>query len=100
MTAPGRIAPNRMEFPMSRLVSRLVTASALALSLVGGLSSTASAQSYNAPAGIPAVTAPGGLEGTAAAGNLQRYEQRLGRATVGPIRIDRVETTGSIRRAR
>lgn len=81
-------------------MSRLVAASVLALSLTAGLSSAASAQSYNAPAGIPAVTAPGGLDGLAASGNLQRYEQRLGRATVGPIRIERVETTGAIRRVR
>ncbi|KQT61025.1 hypothetical protein ASG52_17465 [Methylobacterium sp. Leaf456] len=79
-------------------MTRLVTASALALSLVAGLSSAASAQSYNAPAGIPAATAPGGLEGTAGAGNLYRYEQRFDRNAVGPISVERVETTGSIGR--
>lgn len=79
-------------------MTRFVTASALALSLAAGLSSAASAQSYNAPAGIPAVTAPGGLEGTAAPGNLRRYEQRFDRNAVGPISVDRAETTGSIGR--
>jgi len=79
-------------------MTRLVTASALALSLAAGLSSAASAQSYNAPAGIPAATAPGGLEGTAGPGNLYRYEQRFDRNAVGPITVERVETTGSIGR--
>jgi hypothetical protein len=43
----------------------------LAAALLGlPLSGAAAAQSYTAPAGIPAVTAPGGLEGRAAAANL------------------------------
>lgn len=95
LTAPQAVtAAHPMEFPMTHLV----TASALALSLVASLSSAASAQSYNAPAGIPAATAPGGLEGAAAPGNLHRYEQRFDRSAVGPVSVERVETTGSIGR--
>ncbi len=77
-------------------MTRTLTASALALSLVAGLTGAASAQSYNAPAGIPAVTAPGGLEGSAASGNLRRYEQRFDR--LGTVAVEGVYTTGSIGR--
>ncbi|GJE57002.1 MULTISPECIES: hypothetical protein [Methylobacterium] len=40
-------------------MTRLLTASALALALVGAVPAAALAQSYNAPAGIPAQAAPG-----------------------------------------
>ncbi|GJE77834.1 MULTISPECIES: hypothetical protein [Methylorubrum] len=63
-----------------------------ALGLV--LSTTAFAQSYNAPSGIPAATAPGGLEGIAGPGNVQRYVDRYGRP--GPASVDGVYATGSI----
>lgn len=78
------------------MIARILLGAALGATL----STAALAQSYNAPAGIPAATAPGGLEGMAASGNLQRYGQRLGHTNVGPITVDRVETTGSIRRTR
>ncbi len=79
---------------------RILTASALALSLVAGLTTAASAQSYMAPAGIPAVTAPGGLEGAAAAANLRAYEGRSDRVRPGEVSVEGVYTTGSIRAPR
>lgn len=79
-------------------MSRILAASALALSLVAGLTGAASAQSYNAPAGIPSATAPGGLTGTAAVGNLRRFEQRFERP--GTATVEGVYATGSIGRAR
>lgn len=70
-----------------------ITALALAL---GMAASGASAQSYNAPAGIPAATAPGGLQGRAALPNL--FEDRDGRAVYAPRRAyDGDVTTGSVR---
>lgn len=56
-------------------MSRILAASALTLALVAGLPAAASAQSYNAPAGIPAATAPGGLEGIDGYVNAQRFSQ-------------------------
>ena len=52
------------------MTTRITIAAALGLALSGPLATTAFAQSYNAPAGIPAVTAPGGVEGRAALPNL------------------------------
>lgn len=78
-------------------MSRVLAASALALSLVAGLPTAASAQSYMAPAGIPAVTAPGGLEGAAAASNLRDYEGRSYRAVPGTGQVEGIDATGSIR---
>ncbi|MGU3539902.1 hypothetical protein [Methylobacterium sp. A54F] len=70
---------------MTRLAST-AAATALTLGLFGALATSAFAQSYTAPAGIPAVTAPGGLAGT------PRFEARTGdRDTL---------TTGSLRAAR
>lgn len=68
---------------------RIVAGAALALAL----STAAYAQSYNAPAGIPAVTAPGGLTGTAGPRNVDRYNQRYQQPAV----VDGVYTTGNIR---
>ncbi len=56
------------------MISRLVTGALLGFALT----TAASAQSYNAPAGIPAVTAPGGLEGLAGPTNLHRGAGRHG----------------------
>jgi hypothetical protein len=49
-----------------------------------------SAQSYNAPAGIPAVTAPGGLVGIAGQGNVERYLDRDGRHGTVSVRGSRL----------
>jgi len=68
------------------MISRILLGAALG----AGLSTAASAQSYNAPAGIPAATAPGGLTGTAAPRNVERFVQRHGHS-------ERVVTTGSVR---
>ncbi len=73
------------------MISRIVAGAALGLALT----TAASAQSYNAPAGIPAVTAPGGLKGQAAPGNVDRYAQRYERS--GFVSVDGVYTTGSVR---
>ena len=43
--------------------TRIASAVAAVVLSVSAIASPALAQSYNAPAGIPAVTAPGGLEG-------------------------------------
>jgi len=71
------------------MISRIVAGAALTLALT----TAASAQSYNAPAGIPAVTAPGGLVGIAGPGNIERYLDRDGRH--GTVSVDGVYTTGS-----
>lgn len=70
------------------------------LAVAAGLSATgAFAQSYNAPAGIPAAVAPAGLEGRAALPNLQDYHGRQGRAVV-PRGYEHELTTGSVRARR
>jgi hypothetical protein len=78
-----------MEYSMTRIL----TASVLALSLAAGVTGPASAQSYNAPAGIPTVTAPGGLND---AGAVQRSTVRDTR--LGTLPADADLTTGSVRR--
>lgn len=72
---------------------RILTASTLALSLVAGLPGAASAQSYTAPAGIPAVTAPGGLDGIADASNLGR---RSYQSAPRDVSVETIDTTGSV----
>jgi hypothetical protein len=75
------------------MTTRLLTSTlALALSLSAG---AAVAQSYNAPAGIPAAVAPGGLQGRAAAYNLAEELPGYGRI----VRSDEL-STGSVRRHR
>ncbi|GAB6843459.1 putative transporter YbjL [Methylorubrum rhodinum] len=72
----------------------MITRIVLGAVLGATLSTAALAQSYNAPAGIPAATAAGGLTGTAAPGNVQRYVERYG----APAPVDeRTLTTGSVR---
>ena len=73
------------------MTTRLI-ATAIALTLSTG---AAFAQSYNAPAGIPAAVAPGGLEGRAALYNLTEDRPSYGRA----IRNDDL-STGSVRARR
>lgn len=73
--------------------SRLLAGALLGLTL----STTAFAQSYTAPAGIPAVTAPGGVEGQAALPNLSHSRNV---PTSAPALEDRVTTTGSVVRSR
>ena len=68
------------------MIARLIMGAALGLTLTG----TAFAQSYNAPAGIPAATAPGGLDGQAGVGNADRYFDRYGRPLGG------IYTTGTV----
>lgn len=60
-------------------------------------SSAALAQSYTAPAGIPAATAPGGLDGRAAAHNIREARGRFGHPATGPAIKDGVSATGSLR---
>lgn len=67
---------------------------ALAFSLAVGVTGPALAQSYNAPAGIPAVTAPGGLIGDV--GAVQRSSARDAR--LGTLPADAELNTGSVRR--
>ncbi|MGY2048109.1 hypothetical protein [Methylobacterium sp. JK268] len=73
-------------------IPRLATAlAALALSTGGAL-----AQSYTAPAGIPAATAPGGLEGAAGWRNAaQAIEDRQGIPVRG-FSADRDIATGTV----
>ena len=75
-------------------MSRILTASALAFSLVAGLPAAASAQSYTAPAGIPAVTAPGGLEGSVDASYLGRHSYQ---SALRGASVEGIDTTSSIR---
>lgn len=75
------------------MISRLITGAILGLALT----TAASAQSYTAPAGIPAVTAPGGVNGLAGATNLHRNAVRHGRPAV--LADDGVFVTGSTVRA-
>lgn len=77
------------------MTTRLVTgALLLALSATPGL-----AQSYNAPAGIPAAAAPGGLQGRAALPNLIDAGEGRVRA-VTPRGYDDDLATGSVRSRR
>lgn len=73
------------------MTSRILLGAAFGLAL----SSAAFAQSYNAPAGIPAATAPGGLEGQAASRNVNEYSGRYSRPVRGQADAD--YTTGSVR---
>ena len=75
------------------MTARFIFGAALGLTL----STAALAQSYTAPAGIPAATAPGGLEGRAAVPNLLAERERTNRVgTVYGTTDDLV--TGSVRR--
>ncbi|MCJ2014719.1 hypothetical protein [Methylobacterium sp. J-076] len=60
------------------------------------LSTAAFAQSFTAPAGIPAVTAPGGVEGRAAVPNLIDSRNV---STYGTVTEDGVVSTGSVQRS-
>ncbi|KQQ23129.1 hypothetical protein ASF53_23270 [Methylobacterium sp. Leaf123] len=71
------------------MIARIAAGALLGLALT----TAASAQSYNAPAGIPAVTAPGGLVGIAGPGNVQRYFGHDGRH--GTVAVEGVYATGS-----
>lgn len=73
------------------MTARFILGAALGLTL----STAAFAQSYTAPAGIPAVTAPGGLEGRAAVPNLLNDRGRA----VQVVTPDDL-ATGSLRRSR
>lgn len=77
------------------MTERFLIAAALGLTLSTG----ALAQSYNAPAGIPAATAPGGLEGRAAGPNLIDARGPAVRADA-PYGLADDLTTGSVRRQR
>ncbi|GJD32199.1 hypothetical protein PMNALOAF_3466 [Methylobacterium adhaesivum] len=61
------------------------------------LSGAALAQSYTAPAGIPAATAPGGLSGQAAPRNVDAYAGRLPHAVSGRAGALDTDATGSVR---
>ncbi len=74
------------------MIARIAFGAALGLAL----STAASAQSYNAPAGIPAVTAPGGLVGLAGPGNVQRYTE--GDSRYGTVSVEGIYATGSVHR--
>ncbi|MCI9881695.1 MULTISPECIES: hypothetical protein [Methylobacterium] len=79
------------------MIHRRLTA-ALAIAL--GLSASgALAQSYNAPAGIPAAVAPGGLEGQAGARNVHELRDGRARAAVSQGYQDEIGT-GSVRARR
>lgn len=72
-----------------------------ALAITLGLSASAAvAQSYNAPAGIPAAVAPGGLQGRAADRNFDELVDSR-RQLIAPRDDDRGEiSTGSVRARR
>ncbi|KQO69858.1 hypothetical protein ASF22_17855 [Methylobacterium sp. Leaf87] len=74
---------------------RILVGAALGLAL----SSAALAQSYTAPAGIPAATAPGGLEGRAADRNFHAYTGRLSHPVPGRSGAADADVTGSVRGA-
>ena len=76
------------------MTARILWGAALGLALSTG----AFAQSYTAPAGIPAVTAPGGTEGRAALPNLANDAGRSLRG-YGPrdVIVDDGLTTGTVR---
>jgi hypothetical protein len=90
----GRTGRHRHQ-PMECPMSRILTVSVLALSLAAGVTGAASAQSYNAPAGIPAATAPGGqFDATGTARHSTARDSRLGTLSTDSL------TTGSVQRAR
>ncbi|KQP73759.1 hypothetical protein ASF41_17925 [Methylobacterium sp. Leaf111] len=71
-----------------------------ALAIALGLSASgALAQSYTAPAGIPAAVAPAGLEGRAAAHNLNALRRSHGQPVAQRHLTDDL-TTGSVRAPR
>ena len=79
------------------MTARLILGTALGLAL----STTAFAQSFTAPAGIPAALAPGGLEGRAAVPNALDAARSAPRATVrGVYGADDGLVTGSLRDGR
>lgn len=66
--------------------TRLASISAAVALTFGALLSPVMAQSYNAPAGIPAIVAPGGLDGQGGAYNLRAAERgRYDDLTTGSI---------------
>ncbi|WP_027171232.1 hypothetical protein [Methylobacterium sp. 10] len=75
------------------MTAHLILGAALGLTLSGA----AFAQSYTAPAGIPAATAPGGLDGLAAARNIGEYDSRFSRPVRARIDAGGAVTTGSVR---
>ena len=75
------------------MTARFFVGAALGLTL----STAALAQSYTAPAGIPAATAPGGLEGRAALPNLMEDRGRTLRVGT-PYGTGDDLVTGSLRR--
>lgn len=79
-------------------MTRILTVSALALTLAAGLTGAASAQSYTAPAGIPVETTPGGLIGSTAPDTLRSRVERADPSS--PVTADGVQTTGSVRHGR
>lgn len=81
------------------MTTRFTITAALGLALSVPLAATAFAQSYNAPAGIAAVTAPGGLEGRAALPNLVDV-QGGSRAFAPRGDYDDALVTGSLRARR
>ena len=90
----GLLADIESEAQDISMTARLLVGAALGLAL----SNAALAQSYTAPAGIPAATAPGGLEGQAGARNIRAYHNnhssRLLPGQAGAV--DGI-TTGSVR---
>lgn len=78
---------------------RIVITAALGLAVSTALVATASAQSYNAPAGIPAAAAPGGLEGRAALPNFLDAGNDVRRSAPRGYADDTL-VTGSVRGAR
>jgi len=79
------------------MTARLILAASLGLAL----STTAFAQSYNAPAGIPPALAPGGLEGRAAIPNALDAAGRAPRGDARSVyRVDDGLVTGSLRDGR
>ncbi|WP_375456427.1 hypothetical protein [uncultured Methylobacterium sp.] len=81
------------------MTTRITITAALGLALSVPLAATAFAQSYNAPAGIAAVTAPGGVEGRAALPNL--IDAQGGSRALSPRgAYDEAFVTGSLRARR
>ncbi|GLS42779.1 hypothetical protein GCM10007884_07640 [Methylobacterium brachythecii] len=87
--APPFVKRRRVKPGILAMTSRIILGAALGFALT----SSAFAQSYTAPAGIPTATAPGGLEGSAftAGANAGRGYR------VAPD--DTAYTTGSVRKA-
>ena len=77
------------------MTKRLASLSGAVALTLGALLSPVLAQSYTAPAGIPAAVAPGGLEGEAGFRNAREADPDLTTGSLGRRSVDRSAKGGN-----